>query len=138
MFKSEPEHSTSTPLSFLTTILTSQGLWVVLSASGFCERTLSRALLPSLAALWGSLIWLPHGQSPTGGLGGAGVVVVTVTVVVVLVVVVVVVVVGSGKEGGGGGSAGGGAVPFFVSSEFRPSCPAPQHQVPFRMVILVK
>ena len=78
----------------------------------------------------------PHGQSPTGGRGGAGVVV---SVTVVVVVVVVVVILGSGEEGCGGGVGGicGGSVPFSGLSPCSPE-PAPQHQVPFLMVMSVK
>ena len=63
-----------------------------------------------------------------------------VSVTVVVVVVVVVVILGSGEEGCGGGVGGisGGGVTFLPPvSRFSPE-PAPQHQVPFLMVMSVK
>ena len=80
------------------------------------------------------MIWFPQGQSPTGGLGGGTEVVVSVTVTVVVVVVAVVVIFIGGIIIGGNF---GGSEIFFCVSKATPS-PAPQHQVPFLMVMVVQ
>ena len=105
----EPVHSTVFPLSLMIVICTSQGLLRFLPPSISWERILSTVGLSSSI----DSIWLPHGQSPTGGLGAG-------LVVVVMVVVVVVVVVVSKVEGR--------SVPSPTSAWPPPS---PQHQVPF-------